>query len=142
MNVKIEGRVDGKEIRLAKLTIKDGREGPDRSSISGIKLQFRPCKPPLLIWRSDRVRPCEQALTPRGRDQPYTDCPPIARGDTHNLITEFHSGVHKFHNSIREFHSDVCEFHNGVYEFHSGIHEFQSSVCEFHNNFEVKSFRV
>ena len=46
MNLKIEGRVDGKEIGLAKPTIKDRREGQDRSSISGIKLQLRPMRTP------------------------------------------------------------------------------------------------
>ena len=44
MNLKKEGRVDGKEIGLANPTIKDGREGRDRSSISGINLQFRPMR--------------------------------------------------------------------------------------------------
>ena len=33
------------ESGFASPTIKDGREGRDRSSISGIKLQFRPCEP-------------------------------------------------------------------------------------------------
>ena len=50
------------ESGFASPTIKDGRDGRDRSSISGIKLQFRPCEPPLPIWRLGRVRPCEQAL--------------------------------------------------------------------------------
>ena len=46
MNLKIEGQLDGKEIGLANPTIKDDREGRDRSSISGINLRFHPMRTP------------------------------------------------------------------------------------------------